>query len=110
MAQHLFDTQQVTTTGVKAPATLTKFPEFGATASVLVAGGTATATVALRAWNISGAKEVLATFVLPVASGTKTGDLFDSLVVAAQWENWDWNVLALGSGATLTLALSGAGV
>lgn len=110
MAVHMFDTQSVTTTGVKAPATLTKFPEFGGTASVLVAGGTATATVSLRAWNNTGAKEILATFTLPVASGSKTGDLFDSAVIAAQWENFDWNVTALGAGATLTLTLSGSGI
>lgn len=110
MAQHMFDTQAVTTAGVKAAATLTKFPEFGATASVLVAGGTPTATVQLRAWNNSNAKEILATFVLPVQSGAKAGDLFDSAVIAAQWENFDWNVTQLGAGATLTLTLSGSGI
>jgi len=110
MAQHMFDTQTQTTTGVKAAATLTKFPEFGATASVGVAGGTPTATVQLRAWNNSGFKEILATFVLPVGSGPKTGDLFDSAVIASQWENFDWNVTALGAGATVTLTLSGSGI
>lgn len=110
MAQHLFDTQTQTTTGVKPPNSLTKWPEFGGTAQVAVSGGAATATVQLRAWNISGAKEILATFVLPVASGTKQGDLFDSVVVAAQWENWDWNVLAIGAGASLALTLSGSGI
>lgn len=115
MAQHLFDTQSVGTTGTKPAATLTKWPEFGATAQVLVAGGTPTATVQLRAWNVSGAKEILKTFVLPVPAGTydadaKTGDLFDTLVVAAQYELFDWNVTALGSGATLTLTLSGSGL
>jgi hypothetical protein len=110
MAQHYFDNQTVTTTGVKAPNSLTKWPEFGGTAQVAVSGGTATATVELRAWNISGAKETLAQFVLPVASGAKAGNLFDSVVVASQWENWDWNVLALGAGASLQLTLSGSGI
>lgn len=115
MAQHMFDTQAVTTAGIKPMATLTKMPEFGGTASILVAGGAATATVQFRAWNIAPAKEILKTFVLPVPTGTyagdaKTGDLFDSLVVAAQYENCDWNVTALGAGATLTLTFSGTGL
>ncbi len=108
MAQHLFDTQGVTTTGVKPAATLTKFPEFGATASVGITTGSA--TVQLRAWNNSSYKEILRTFVLPVASGAKAGDLFDSEVVAAQWENFDWNVTAIAGGGTLTLTLSGSGI
>lgn len=108
MAQHLFDTQSVTATGVKTPATLSKFPEFGATASVGITTGSA--TVQLRAWNNSSYKEVLRTFVLPVASGAKAGDLFDSEVIAAQWENFDWNVTAIAGGGTLTLTLSGTGV
>ncbi len=108
MAQHMLDTQAVATTGVKAPASLAKFPEFGATASVGLTAGSA--TVQLRAWNNSSYKEILRTFTLPVASGAKTGDLFDSEVVAAQWENWDWNVTAISGGGTLTLTLSGSGI
>lgn len=108
MAQHMLDSQTVTTTGVKAPAMLTKFPEFGATASVGLTSGTA--TVQLRAWNSSSYKEILRTFTLPVASGAKAGDLFDSEVVAAQWENFDWNVSAMSGGGTLTLTLSGSGI
>lgn len=108
MAQHLFDTQGVSTTGVKVPVTLTKFPEFGATASVGITTGSA--TVQLRAWNSSSYKEILRTFVLPVPSGAKAGDLFDSEVVAAQWENFDWNVTAIAGGGTLTLTLSGSGI
>lgn len=108
MATHLFDTQTQTTTGVKAPATLTKFPEFGATASVGLSAGTA--TIQLRAWNSSTYKEVLATFTLPVASGAKSGDLFDSAVIASQWENWDWNITAISGGGTATLTLSGSGI
>lgn len=109
MAQHYFDSQAVTTTGVKAPNSLTKWPEFGGTAQVAVSAG-GSATMQLRAWNISGAKEVLAQIVLPVPSGAKVGDLYDSVVVASQWENWDWNVTALSAGATLTLTLSGSGI
>lgn len=115
MAQHMFDTQAVTTAGIKPMATLTKMPEFGGTASILVAGGAATATVQFRAWNITSAKEILKTFVLPVPAGTyeadaKTGDLFDSQVIAAQYENFDWNVMLLGAGASVTLTLSGTGL
>lgn len=108
MAQHLFDTQDVTTTGVKAPATLSKFPEFGATASVGLTAGSATVT--LRAWNNSAYKEILRTFILPVPSGVKSGDLFDSEVIASQWENWDWSVSAITGGGTLKLTLSGSGI
>jgi len=108
MAVHMFDTQVVTTTGVKAANSLTKFPEFGATASVLLSAGSA--TVQLRAWNNTGAKEILATFTLPVPSGAKSGDMFDSAVIAAQWENFDWNVTAISGGGNLTLTLSGSGI
>lgn len=108
MAQHLFDTQGVTTTGVKAPAVLSKFPEFGATASVGLTTGSATVT--LRAWNNSAYKEVLRTFVLPVPAGAKAGDMFDSEVIASQWENFDWSVSAIAGGGTLTLTLSGSGI
>jgi hypothetical protein len=106
--QHMLDTQTQTTTGVKAANSLTKFPEFGATASVGLTAGTA--TVQLRAWNDSGYKEILATFTLPVASGAKAGDLFDSAVIASQWENFDWNVTAISGGGTLRLTLSGSGI
>lgn len=115
MAQHMFDTQVASTTGIKPAATLTKFPEFGGTASIVVSGGDAAATVQLRAWNTASAKEILKTFVLPVPAGTyeadaKTGDLFDSQVIAAQYENFDWNVMLLGAGASVTLTLSGTGL
>lgn len=109
MATHMFDTQTQTTTGVKAANSLSKFPEFGATASVGLSTGTA--TVALRAWNNSSYKETLATFTLPVADGgVKNGDMFDSVVIASQWENFDWNVTAISGGGTLTLTLSGTGI
>ena len=104
------DTQTTTTTGVKALASLSKAPEYGFTATARVSGGTPTATVQLRGWVETGAKEVLATFTLPVASGAKTGDLYDSAVVAATYDNLDWNVTALGAGATLTLTAVGVGV
>lgn len=113
MGTKLTDTQDVTTTGAKNPATLTKFPEYGATFSAaLQAGGTQTATVQLRAWNnnMSAQPEVLATFVLPVSGGLKNGDLFDSQPVYATYDDWDWNVIALGAGATLRLSCVGVGV
>lgn len=113
MGTKLTDTQDVTTTGVKNPATMTKFPDFGATFSVaLQAGGTQTATVVLRAWNtsLSAQPEILATFVLPVVGGAKNGDLFDSLPIFSDWDDWDWNVTALGAGATLRLSAVGVGV
>lgn len=108
MTTHMLDSQTVTTTGVKAAATLTKMPEFGSTASVGITAGTC--TVNLRAWNSSSYKEILASFVLPVASGSKAGDLFDSAVIASSWENFDWNVTAISGGGTLTLTLSGTGI
>lgn len=113
MATKLTDTQDITTTGVKNPATMVKFPEFGATfTAALQAGGTQTATVQLRAWNTSTSSqpEILATFVLPVSGGAKNGDLFDSIPVFSTWDDWDWNVTALGAGATLRLSAVGVGV
>ena len=112
MASKLTDTQTVAAAGVVNPATLAKFPEGGATFSAAMeAGGTQTATVQLRAWNTSmTVKEVLWTCVLPVVGGTKNGDLFDSLPVFSIWDDWDWNVSALGAGATLRLSAVGVGV
>ena len=105
----MYDSQTgVTTTGVKTPATLTKFPEFGATASVGLTTGTA--TVKLMAWNNAGYQETLCTFTLPVSAGLKSGDMFDSAVIASQWENWAWNVTAISGGGGLTLTLSGSGI
>ena len=83
MAVHMFDTQVVTTTGVKAANSLTKFPEFGATASVLLSAGSA--TVQLRAWNNTGAKEILATFTLPVPSGAKVDGTPDTGANRVNW-------------------------
>lgn len=111
MAQHLSDNQTQNTTGIKNPATLTKWPEGGATASVGVSGGVATAVIELWAWNSPSYKERLASFTLPVPVGEdKAGDLFDSLPVASIWEDWEWNITAIGAGATVTLTLCGVGV
>lgn len=111
MAQPLFDSQVVTTVGVKPPATLTKWPEGGATASVGVAGGTPVAVVELIVWVDPAYKEKLASFTLPVPVGEdKAGDLFDSLPVSSIWKDWEWNVVSIGSSASLTLALQGVGV
>ena len=109
MAVKLTDTQTTGSTGVKNPATLGKWPEGGATAQVSV--NTGTATVELRAWvNGVSTPEILATFVLPVPSGDKSGDLYDSLPVFSIWDDWDWNVIAVAGGATITLGLVGVGV
>lgn len=112
MAVKLTDTRAETATGVYNPQTLTKFPEFGGTFGVEVSGGTPTATVQLRAWkNAADAnKEILATFVLPVVGGAKDGDLFDSLPVFSTWDDFDWNVTALGAGATVRMSAVGVGV
>lgn len=104
----MLDTITPTTVGVKTAGSLIKFPEFGATANVGLSAGSA--TVQLRAWNNSAYKEVLATFVLPVVGGAKAGDMFDSAVIASQWEMFDWNVQAISGGGTLTCSLSGAGI
>lgn len=107
MGNKLTDTQVVTTTGVKNPATLLKFPEYGGTFTASIDAGSA--VVQVRGWVTSGAKEVLATFTLPVPSGTKAGDLFDSIPIFSTWDDWDWNVMSI-SGANLTLACAGVGV
>lgn len=110
MGTKLTDTQTQTATGVYNPATMVKFPEGGATFSVSVASGTATCTVQLRAWNTSMTdKEILATFVLPYVGAPKAGDLFDSIPVYSIWDDWDWNVTAIGAGATVRLSAVGLG-
>lgn len=113
MAQHMFESQSTTTTGAKPASSLTKFPEFGATAQLVLTAGSA--VVQFRTWNNVNAKEVLKTFVLPVPAGTypndaKTGDLYDTLVIAAQYENFDWFVSSITGGGTLTLTVSGTGL
>jgi hypothetical protein len=112
MATKLTDTQTTTTTGTKTPATMTKFPEFGATFTADLSGGTSpTATVQIRAWNVSmTTKEILGTIVLPVSGGLKNGDAFDSLPVFSTWDNWDWNVVAITGSGTLRLSAVGVGV
>lgn len=110
MGTKLTDTQTVTTTGVKAPATLTKFPEYGATVGVELTGG-GSCTVQFRAWanGSESNKEILATFVLPVVGGVKNGDTFDHLPIFSTWDNWDWNVTAIATG-TARLSVVGVGV
>jgi hypothetical protein len=109
MATKLTDTKTgITATGVQAPNTLTKWPEFGATVTARLTAGTC--TVQLRAWNDSSAKEILATFVLPVPAGVKAGDLHDSLPVFSPWDNFDYNVTAISGGGTLTMSVVGVGV
>lgn len=119
MATKLTDSQTLSggslVTGVVNPATLTKFPEGGATFQVAAAGATSgsgnTFKVQLRAWVIGVADpEVLAEFELPVPSGDKAGDLFDSLPVFSVWDDWDWNVTQVGTATAATLAAVGVGV
>lgn len=119
MASKLTDTQTLTggtlTTGVKNPATLTKFPEAGATFQVAATGATAgssnTFIVQLRAWVVGvAAPEILAEFELPVPDGIKTGDLFDSIPVFSVWDDWDWNVTQVGTATSVTLSAVGVGV
>lgn len=102
MATILTDSQSTTTTGVKAPATVTKFPEFGATFAVGLTAGSA--TVQLKAWVNPSYKEVLATFTLSDAT-----ELSDALPVSSVWTDWEWNVTALSGGGTLTLGMIGRG-
>lgn len=105
MASKLTDTLTgVTTTGSKAPATLTKWPELGATAQVSLSGVGVSATVRLVAWVTAGKPETLCTFVL---SSSKT---YDSCPVFSTWDNWRWEVDAVSDATGLTLALVGVGV
>ena len=99
----------ITTTGVKAPATLSKFPEFGATIGVEINAGSCTVQFRAKRASADTNPEVLATFVLPVVGGPKNGDLFDSLPIFSIWDTFDWNVTAI-SGATARLTVTGVGV
>lgn len=100
------------TTGAKDPGstgspTLSKWPEGGGTFSVESVGTTTGLSVQLRAWNTGmTGKEVLATFTLPRSSDSA---LYDSLPVFSTWDNFDWNVTALGT-STTTIKLMTVGV
>lgn len=108
MAIRLTDSQTTTSAGIKNPATLTKWPEGGANVTVGVTTGTA--VVELWAWISSSYKEKLASFTLPVPAGQdKAGDLYDSLPVESIWTDWEWNVVSLSGGGTLSLVLVGLG-
>jgi hypothetical protein len=105
MATKLTDTLTgISTTGTKNPSTLTKWPEFGATAQVALSGVGVSATVRLTAWVIGGKPETLATFVLNAA---KT---YDSVPIFSTWDDWAWEVDAVSDATGLTLALVGVGV
>lgn len=119
MATKLTDTQTLTggslTTGVKNPATLTKFPEAGATFQVDTTGATSgtgnTFKVQLRAWVVGvAAPEIIKEFELPVPEGVKAGDLYDSMPVFSVWDDWDWNVTQIGTATSVTLSAVGVGV
>ena len=110
MAAKLTDSKTATAIGAVAN-TLNKFPEGGCTFGVQLSAGTA--VVQVRAWTSSTtAKEVLATFTLPIAANAtfKANDLFDDFPVFTIWDNWDWNVVDIQGGGTLTLKAIGVGV
>ncbi|MBE7419851.1 MAG: hypothetical protein HS128_19265 [Ideonella sp.] len=113
MATKLIDSQSTGSTGVKAPAMLTKWPEGGASAQVALSGGAGggAAVVRLRVGNIVGTKEDIATFTLPVPAGEpNAGSLHDIAVIPATFDEWDWVVDSLTGGGALALALVGLGV
>lgn len=112
MATKLTNVIVTTTTGVKDPNTdgtpaLAKYPEGGATLSARVSVGGA-AVVELLAWVESGAKEVVATYTLPVPSGDKAGDLYDTEPINSIFDDFEWNVVSITG--TLTLSLVGVGI
>jgi hypothetical protein len=118
MATKLTDTQTLSggslTTGVKNPTTLTKFPEGGATFQVSAAGSLSAspAIVQLRGWvNGVSTPEILATFTIPVPTGSKINDMYDSQPVFSIWDDWDWNVTQVGASTTsIVLGCVGVGV
>ena len=118
MATKVEDTQTLSggslTTGVKNPATMTEFPVGGCTFQVSAAGSTggSPAIVQLRGWvNGVSTPEILATFTIPVPSGAKIGDMYDSLPVYSIWDDWDWNVTQVGASTTsIVLGACGVGV
>lgn len=97
----------ITATGTYNPASITKAPEGGFTATFGITAGSC--TVRLRAWNNATYKETLATVTLPVPSGSKAGDLFDTVPVNYTYDDIDIVVDAIATG-TLTVNVVGVGV
>jgi len=97
----------ITTAGVHNPATVTKAPEGGFTVTFTLSAGTC--KVHLRAWNISTSPEVLHTVDLPVPSGSKIGQMYDTVTVNNVYDDFDYNVEDI-SGGTLTAYMTGLGV
>jgi hypothetical protein len=100
------------TTGVKDPQSITKAPEGQFTVTVYAPGATSgsPAVVQLRAWTNSSAKEVLATFTLPVPSGSKANDVYDTLPVYATYDDIDYNVTSVGAATSIVISVTGVGV
>jgi len=107
------------TTGLKNPASLTKWPELGATVTVRAPGATSgsPAIVELRVWTDASAKEVLATFTLPVPAvddagnaNANAGALFDSLPAFSTWDDFEYNVVAIGAATSIVCSVTGVGV
>jgi hypothetical protein len=103
MATILTDSQTQTAVGEYAPATMVKFPEFGATFSVGLTAGTA--TIELRAWVNPSYKQVLATFNLDVEA-----EASGAVPVSSVWTDWDWNVTSVTGSPTISLDAIGRGV
>lgn len=110
MAQKLLDVKTgVTAAGQVSPATLTKWPEGGATAQVQLSAGTA--VVRLRGSVITNQYEDIATFTLPVPVGEENeGALTDWELIPATFDKFVWNVDSISGGGSLTLAVVGVGV
>lgn len=97
----------ITATGFYNPNTATKCPEGGFTVTFTLSAGTC--KVHLRVWNISGSPEVLHTVDLPVPSGPKIGQMYDTVPVNNVYDDFDYHVEAI-SGGTLTAHMTGLGV
>ena len=87
---------------------LTKAPEGGFTVTARIDVGAC--IVQVRGWADPLAKEVLGTFTLPVPSGPKAGDMYDTLPVFATYDDIDYNVTSISGGAALTISAVGVGV
>lgn len=103
--------QAVTSIGPYEPATLTKWPELGATAQVSLSAAGVSAVVRLVAWVIPSKPETLVTFTLPIPSGQEAaGQRWDSCPVFSTWKGWRWEVDAVNDSVGLTLGLQGVGI
>lgn len=108
MSTALKDVVTTTTIGIKKPL-LQRWPEGGATAQVVLTGGTA--VVELRGSVLPGEWEPLVRFQLPVPVGEDgAGNLGDSAAVHSFWSQFDWNVVNIDGGGTLKCGVAGLGL